>query len=294
MVAMNRMPATYSVIRYVPSVPREEFVNVGVILICPAVSFQAMLTLPDFGKDSRIKALVNTDGLFVRHALNKLDEALRNRSINEILGQFSDPRANLGVDDLSNLWEMYRTNNIQLSPPRPATTTNPASTLEELFREFVSEPPRGARGRIISRKIIRREVTNVFRQEGLFGAGKVQEEWELPTLTKPTVDLAYQNHVWHCFQAIAFAAAERTVTNDVNAYRSVARDAREGKDLEEAVKKAVFTVLADVPRTPNPRVSNLIAALKDDVIEVADYREAPQIAQDIARDLREHDLVAQV
>ncbi len=290
---MNRLRATYSIIRYLPSVPREEFVNVGVLLVCPEVGFQEMRVLHGFGKDSRIKALENTDGEFVNHALSKLRLALENRSINEVLGRLGAGKAPLGLDDLSTLWEMYRANNIQFSPPRSVATTNPAVTLEQLFQEFISEAPRTQKRGIVSRRIIRRNVTDVFRQAGLFGAGKVQEEWELPTLTKPTVDLAYQNHVWHCYQAIAFAAAERTVTNDVNAYRQAARDAREDKNLDQVIRQASFTALVDVPKKPVGQISNLIEALKHDGIEIEDYRAAPEIAQDIARDLKAHDLVAQ-
>ena len=58
-------------------------------------------------------------------------------------------------------------------------------------------------------------------------------------------------------------------------------------------RNAKFTVLADIPKSPVGRISNLLDALRIDDIEVEDFRAAPEIAQDIARDLQAHSLVAQ-
>ena len=70
---------TYSVLRYVPSIPREEFLNVGVLLVCPQLQYQRILALPDYGQGSRIEALQQTDEAFVEHAVGKLRIALEDQ-----------------------------------------------------------------------------------------------------------------------------------------------------------------------------------------------------------------------
>lgn len=283
---MNRMRATYSVIRYVPSVTREEFVNVGVLLICPQVGFQAMRTLHGFGEGSRIKSFEQTDGLFVRHAMTKLRDALEDKSINATLMK-PEADASLEPKDLQNLFEMYQVNNVQFSPPRSVATTEPAVTLEELFQDFVGAAPRSTAPKTVTRTVIRDKAHKEFSQLGLFQLG-LQEEWEVPTRTRPKVDFAYLNHVWHSYQAISFTAHEQALTNAVNAYRQTARDAREDSNLPENVRDTKFTVLAHQSTSASVRVRNLIEALEFDRIVVADHRDAADIAKDIERDLREH------
>jgi hypothetical protein len=87
-------------------------------------------------------------------------------------------------------------------------------------------------------------------------------------------------------QRFMLEGSERTVTDAVNAYRSVVRDA------EKAIRGSLFTALTQVPESPTGRVQDLVAMLEEDGVRLADYREALAIAQDIALDLRAPTLVA--
>jgi Protein of unknown function (DUF3037) len=277
--------ATYSILRYVPRILREEFVNVGVLLVCPELGFKRVLTLSHFGEGSRVKALRDTDGWFVQHAVGKLRRAFDDGSVNDLLDKPGG--APLEAADVQALFEMYRVNNLQLSEPRLYPTNNPEVTLLELFTEFVGEQTQPRQAKSVTRRVIKRDVHSTFMQLGLLGEDKVMENWELPTLTKPTVDLAYKNDVWHCYQAVSFATHERDMTYAVNAYRQAAHDARASRE-DETLRKAEFMVLGFVPQDAPQRVSSLLEALRVDEIAFTDYREAPNIAQDIARDLQAH------
>ena len=272
------------VIRYVPFVQREEFVNVGVLLICPDVEFQQVMTIPGFGEGSKAKLLAGSDGQFVRHAVGKLSRAVNSRSINDLLGH-AEPKTLLSLEDLNALHHIYSANNVRLTAPRPAVTVDPQATLEQLFEEFVGKISKVERSSVLNRTRIRNEVTSVFKSLDLVGQDKLLENWEVPTTAKPIVDLAYKNHVWHCYQAISFAVKETDCMNAVMAYRQTAADAR-NSTTDEDISKAGFAVLGFLPPSPSERVKSLLQVLKDDQIDYFDYREAPHIAQVIARDLR--------
>jgi Protein of unknown function (DUF3037) len=277
--------AMYSVLRYVPDVSREEFINVGIALVCPALEFQQIMALPSFGSESRIKVFQDADGWFVHHAVSKLRDAFESRGINELLEK-SDHQP-LAFPDLSSLFEIYRVNNLQLSSPRSVATQDPIETLKELFSMFVGQVPQPKQPKSITRKVIRARVRDVFGQRGLFGKDMVLEDWEVPVLTKPTVDFSYLNEVRHCYQAISLESPERVVTNAVNAYRQTAHDVREYAQ-EASLKNAHFVVLGHLPTKKTLRINTLLDVLKTDRIDFVDYQDAEDIAKDIAQHLLNH------
>ena len=281
-VVMTEFAGWYSVVRYVPSIAREEFVNIGVILACPELGFADLRAISRLGEGSKVKFLGDGDGLFVSHSITNLSRWVQmNR-------QPSPPHLQQPVlFDATTLSLLHQThnNNIQLTPPRPTAVHDPKATLEKLFTDFVgpTERPKVERG--LTRRRILERVENAFKTEGLFDLG-LRKDYVLPLRGQPKLDLAYQNRVLHCYRAIPLEGSERTVTDAVNAYRSVVRDA------EKAIRGSLFTALTQVPESPTGRVQDLVAMLEEDGVRLADYREAPAIAQDIALDLRAHTLVA--
>ncbi len=280
---MNRFPGWYTVIRYLPFVTREEFVNVGVILVCPALKFADIRTVSKFDEKSRVQAFGHGDGVFVRHSLINLRRIVEG-NFHWLLERPSEPTFDASV--LGVLHQIYAANNVQLTAPRGMAVSNPQADLEEIFNAFVGHTERQPVERHLTRRRILESVEEVFKSEGLFALG-LKQDYPLPLRGKPKVDLAYQNRVLHCYRAMPLEGAPRTVTDAVNAYRSVARDA------QDEISGAAFTALTQIPETPSDLVTDLVAMLTDDGIQLADYRQAPAIAQDIARDLKAHDLVAQ-
>ncbi len=281
------MRALYAVVRYIPNMLREEFVNVGVILVCPETRFQGLRYLPSFGDDSRAKALSNWDGHFVRHALTKLRYAFDHKQLNSFIEEGVSPEGILTPSGLHRLRAFYH-NNIQLSEPRSALTSNPEETLEKLFHQFVAVPEEGTKRLRVTRQAMRKQVSSVFRQAGLFERPEVKQDVK-PPVPAPKIDFAYQNDVMHYYQLIPFTGTEKT-SGTVQSYRMTARDVRSASGLDTVYQDAKFAVLGYYPSNlvEAGETDELLHLLRDDGIETLDYEDAHIIARQIANDLAAH------
>jgi hypothetical protein len=283
---MTRMSTMYTIMRYVPNILKGEFVNVGVILVCPEAGYQSFRAIPQFGEGTKVKLFEGGDGLFVRHAVYKLQETLEDKRASDVVGEEGVTNSLLNFAGLNTLHKMYN-NNIQLSQPFAAATDNPEVLLEKLYQDFVSTVVEVSQPKTVTRTIIRRQVRRAFADLGLFDIEEgVKQDWEIPSKSTHIVDMAYKNGVWHYYQAISFAGHERDVLAYTNAYRQAANDARHSGDAD--VQAAAFTVLSYLPSTVSARISDLLSALEDDDIVLVPYQEAPELAKEIARELRTH------
>ena len=122
----------YAIIRVVPKVEREEFVNVGVILSCPAKSF--------------LEARVELD----EHRLKALDKTLDIESIQSHLasmtaicagGEAAGPIGRLSQRERFHWLTAPRSTIIQTSAVHTGQATDPALVLEHVL-ESVVRPPR--------------------------------------------------------------------------------------------------------------------------------------------------------
>ena len=123
----------YAIVRVVPKVEREEFVNVGVIVSCPAKNFlEARIELDE----QRLKALDATLDI----------ESLRPHLASIIAicagGAQAGPIGQLSQRERFHWLTAPRSTTIQTSPVHTGHTTNPASVLEHLLESAV-RPPRG-------------------------------------------------------------------------------------------------------------------------------------------------------
>lgn len=121
----------YAIIRVVPKVEREEFVNVGVIVSCPAKGFlEARIELDE----QRLKALDAT--------LDIESIRLHLASIVAICagGENSGPIGQLSQRERFHWLTAPRSTIIQTSPVHTGHTTNPVSVLEHLLESSVRPP----------------------------------------------------------------------------------------------------------------------------------------------------------
>jgi len=123
----------YAIIRVVPKVEREEFVNVGVIVSCPAKGFlEARIELDE----QRLKALDATLDI----------ESMRPHLASIIAicagGEQAGPIGQLSQRERFHWLTAPRSTTIQTSPVHTGHTTNPVSVLEHLLESSV-RPPRG-------------------------------------------------------------------------------------------------------------------------------------------------------
>ncbi|MES2387728.1 MAG: DUF3037 domain-containing protein [Bacteroidota bacterium] len=118
----------YAVIRVVPKVEREEFLNVGVILFCPSQKFL------------QAKFRVNEQRLCSFAAEIDMTE-LRNNL--EAFAQISlgvNPNSPIAKLDMASRfrWQTAtRSTVLQTSKVHPGFCSSPAETLEKLFKELV-------------------------------------------------------------------------------------------------------------------------------------------------------------
>ncbi|GAB3642026.1 DUF3037 domain-containing protein [Spirosoma arcticum] len=126
------MPEThlfeYAVIRVVPRVEREEFLNVGVILYCSAQGFlQTMYMLPE----DRLRNFSAELELSVLHErLSAFERICAGRKQGGIIGQ-------LPIAARFRWLTAARSTVVQTSPVHPGLCVNAAETLARLFAQLV-------------------------------------------------------------------------------------------------------------------------------------------------------------
>ena len=120
----------YAVIRVVPKVEREEFMNVGVILYCQSLSFlDALFTM----NEERLLAL--------SHGM-EMDEIKKHLSAFCDICQGGPEAGPIGKLDMGSRFRWLtatRSTVLQCSKVHPGLTTDPAGTLKNLHERLVLE-----------------------------------------------------------------------------------------------------------------------------------------------------------
>ena len=119
----------YAVIRVVPRVEREEFINVGVILYCRALDFLQAKCMPD---EKRLLAFAPQ--LDMREIKNNLD-ALCHISKGD---EKSGPIGKLSLPERFRWLTATRSTVVQSSKVHSGFCDDAAETLERLFNQLVS------------------------------------------------------------------------------------------------------------------------------------------------------------
>jgi len=120
----------YAVIRVVPRVEREEFINVGVILLCTSQKFlKAKIEL----RQEKLKALGATVDL------TELDSHIR--SLERICagGESSGPIGQLTLPERFRWLTSSRSTILQTSKVHPGLCVSPEAKLHQLFDELVAD-----------------------------------------------------------------------------------------------------------------------------------------------------------
>jgi hypothetical protein len=118
----------YAVIRVVPCVEREEFLNVGVILYCAA---QGFLQTQYFLNEERLRAFSGElDRLDLQERLRAFERICAGRSQGGPIGQ-------LPIASRFRWLTATRSTVVQTSPVHPGLCTNAPETLARLFTKLV-------------------------------------------------------------------------------------------------------------------------------------------------------------
>ncbi|KAA9339907.1 DUF3037 domain-containing protein [Hymenobacter busanensis] len=120
----------YAVLRVVPRVEREEFLNVGVIVYCKAQGFlQCRYHVPE----ARLRAFAGDelDLTEIQQRLQAFERICRGRREGGPIGQ-------LGVAERFRWLTATRSTVVQTSPVHPGLCSDGADTLNRLFEQLVA------------------------------------------------------------------------------------------------------------------------------------------------------------
>jgi hypothetical protein len=118
---------SYSIVRYVPDPRREEFLNVGVVVVAADQSFSDCRFTDDWRRARRFGA---ENLSFLKEATEQIEDFAR-----EPDNLFGGPSAVAQLEAFSNNWQ----NSIQFSPLRTSVDPNPNALVDRLFEQYVEE-----------------------------------------------------------------------------------------------------------------------------------------------------------
>lgn len=118
----------YSVIRYVPRVEREEFINVGVLLYCKRKRYAAMQWAVDGAKCQCL--YTHTDVEQLKAYLSSLEKICAGDPDAGQLAKLEQAERVRWITANRSTW-------IQCAPVHTGLCTNPEETLQELFNRLI-------------------------------------------------------------------------------------------------------------------------------------------------------------
>ncbi len=151
----DRIPCAYQVIRYIPNLLRDEWVNIGVVLFDPA------------GGEVLRRLLEESDFARLRQRYPQADGNLLRRLPEEFEVQFEGANGQ-SLEQLARLSQTL-SNAVQLSPQKGLLAEDLDAELDRLYHDQVEPPHGGRRSEDPStRNDIRTRANQVFRSTGIW------------------------------------------------------------------------------------------------------------------------------
>jgi hypothetical protein len=142
---------SYYLVRYVPDVVKQEFINIGLFLYCDAEQFLDCLFSDDFRRVTRFHAQADTQFLKELQPHFEQQIAEHEADLDGYIGEMQQSYSNL----------------IQLSPARSCLTADLSSQLQDLFARHVGAsltgPPKQD-----TRMRIKQRMTEALRRRGVY------------------------------------------------------------------------------------------------------------------------------
>jgi hypothetical protein len=142
---------SYFVVRYVPDVVKEEFLNIGLFLFCPSAQFLECRFSENLGAITRFHPHADTE--FLKQLQLHFQQQIEEHK-----------------SDLSGyLLEMQQSysNLIQLSPPRTCLATDLRAELQDLFSRYVGARLTVPTKEQVARRRIKRQMAESLRRYGV-------------------------------------------------------------------------------------------------------------------------------
>jgi hypothetical protein len=224
----------YRILRYMPNLLRDEWVNIGVLLEDASGARQAMRVIEEPGEFARVRR-VHPDA----------DEDFLHALAPEFEARLRGPAREAAVY-LQKL-EQNLSNTLQLGPPKGLLAENFDAELDRLYREQVTPAARRAGGLLQNtRDWMRGKLNDVFRRHRILG--KLEQRVRVEGFTQPgdpmRLDYGYQNGVRGFIQSVS-------LRRDLPQAKALAYTAG---CIHERDKLAEITAITDSPPDDeNPR-----------------------------------------
>ena len=278
----NKIPYTYTVLRYVHDIASGESLNVGVALFAPEMRYVNARCRPTYNRLKQV--FPSLDGESFRAAMRHVShefERFHHELADELPlrvpsgGVMGYAHAVLGPDDSSLQW----------SPMGAGITIDPTATLEQLFARFVTAhdaPPQGHR----------RQDEDVWRR---FSA-ELQQRQVLRHFVKKTIAVeddqlefshAWKNGTWHCLAPVSFdLASAESIRDKAHKWLGQIASVSNAKDSF----KLYFLVGEPSQAELRPAFESAISILGKAPVqqEVVQEADAPALSERLAAEVQAH------
>jgi hypothetical protein len=183
----------YRILRYLPNLARDEWVNVGVLPQESSGARQAMRLIEEPSEFARVRRVhPDADEELLRGLAPEFDARLRGSAL-EVTAYLQKIEQNLSTT-------------LQCSQPRGLLADNFDAELDRLYREQVTPPVRRAGGLLQNtRDWMRDKLNDVFRRHRILG--KLEHRVRVEGFTQPgdpmRLDYGYQNGVRGFIQSVS-------------------------------------------------------------------------------------------
>ncbi|HKF52649.1 MAG TPA: DUF3037 domain-containing protein [Candidatus Acidoferrales bacterium] len=258
----NRNSFAYRVLRYTPNLIRDEWLNVGIVLV-------------DRRKQLARARLIEDETEFVR--LRRLHPNADENMLRGLPSLFQTELASTGAGpEWINRMEQKLSNTLQFSSQKEITSRDLDSAMERLYHDCVAVPPRVGRSAEIlenTRAWIRMKLTDVFRRHRILT--KMEKGVRVEQFTQPgdpmRIDYGYRFNGTRGY---------------VQAF-SLARDPAQAKVLAYTAKcvrgwhaNSEFTAITEVaPVHDNPRHQFIVRLFDEQKISVVPLPQVEMFAE---------------
>jgi hypothetical protein len=270
----ERRQLEFFLLRYVPHAVRQEFVNIGVLMV-EAGTNGSVLADVRFAKDWR-----RVRGLDPQVDVDVIEALLR-----EIRAEVGEIRDRAMV--LKKLEDSF-SNVIQLSGPMQVVTTSPAEEIETLASMFVDESKVAATRVLTGRGFILGAMRDAFEQAGVAGLIK---PFPVARYTNPgdpyTFDFGYRmrNEI-KLFHAVSLKTSVDAAVMLAARYPKIEEKVLNAKKLEDRGTPFLTAVVDDGLQRDQAEIGFALGMMEENKIRVSTVSEMPAIAEAARLELR--------
>src|SRR5438445_6119114 len=232
----------YSVVRYVPSVIRDEAINLGILL---ETDNPPGLYLRFLGSMSRVlRRYPDANLVALRHLSEHFQKLRHEVDPSQPIFDF----ANAPGVTLAALHQGSVDTTFQITPPRATAGEDPVAELNDVFELFVAEPSTTASAdrAALAPSRFRRFVAKRLRQTGLIGNDRLQAQFQAAGTVQPWVfDFGQRNGSLTLVQSLVLQTESDEAMN-----RALLLQARV-EDVAEAEQTAPRTIAVVGDKTPD-------------------------------------------